>query len=468
MRLISRGRALVYRLDSWFFGSLLNIPPLRGRIRGVHAPAIGVAAFLFRSLRFWTLVWLAILIVDATLLVSSRVGVQTILQVTPAALVAVLVFAIGAVFAIIQSLVATYGVRASLLVPLHGWVAGTALRPLVLLITALLLAGQVPDQGHPASALTAGASVIVLATAAATLAAAVALPSAFTTFLAPVNFGGIVLENVRLYFESEALGMVGFRLGLLEQMLVASLRRGDNVGSKVAVNSLMDMHRAYVGTVGAHPANRQYTYNDGSTVTGWFGSELGTALSRGGEEYLRTPGSEDVYVAIADALHIAGVDYACNGLTEEADAIISAQLRLATSIHQMGPSGVVNNWSAAAPGLAAIEQAAEQNGQLQIAIEALSAWCVATSYVATRWERVHPHWLDGVRSFGAAAPFDAAADRILSESYLQMWAIKMPLGPFLVVGNLAQAKEAFENRDDPAFVPAPFREEPAESDDPDA
>ena len=397
--------------------------------------------------------------IDPRLMVSSRSGLETLLQVTPAVLVAVLVFAVGSAFAIIQAVVSNYGMRAALLVPIDAGVTTTALRPLAILVVSLVMSGQVPDAGRPAATIAAAAATVVLATLSSILAAIVALPSAFASFLAPVNFGNKATADAEFYFRTRALGMVGFRLGLLEQMLVGSLTRDDAVSAGAAIAALGRVHWLYVAVAIDDPAIREYTYDDGSTIVGWFGINVGEALGRAGEAWLASPSSEDLYVKLADSLLEAGRSFAIRGFDEEADAIVMAQIRLGTSVHQAAPSGVVNTWAAAATGLAWIEAAAETAGRRELAVRALAAWCVTTSYVQTHFHApLHPEWPLGIATFGPAAPFDDAADLILSEPYGRRFGTKMPLGPVPVVGNLAQAKEAYEQqRNAPDYVPPPVQ-----------
>lgn len=453
-RWLARARSL----DSTALGWAALHSPLSRLLRPAHLPLWRIGGWLYRYVRWWLLVWFAVWQIDPRLMVSSRSGLETLLQVTPAVLVAVLVFAVGSAFAIIQAVVSTYGMRAALLVPIDAGVTTTALRPLAILVVALVMSGQVPDTGRPAATLAAAAAIVVLATLSSILAAVVALPSAFASFLAPVNFGNKATADADFYFRTRALGMVGFRLGLLEQMLVGSLARNDAVSAGAAIAALGRLHWLYVAIAIDDPAIREYTYDDGTTIVGWFGINVGEALGRAGEAWLASPGSEDVYVKLADSLVEAGRSFAIRGFSEEADAIIMAQIRLGTSVHQAAPSGVVNSWAAAATGLAQIEAAAEEAGRSDLAVRALAAWCLTTSYVQTHFHApLHPEWLFGIATFGPDAAFDGAADLILSGPYAQRFGTKMPLGAVAVVGNLVQAKEAYEQRDAPNHAPPPLR-----------
>ena len=449
--------------DVALLGFVATRSPLSRLIRPDRLPILKMVVWLYRYVRLWLLVWVAVWLIDPRFVVSSRAGVQTLLQVTPAVLVAVLVFAVGAAFAIIQAVVATYGMRGALLVSIDPLVATTVLRPLVVLFAALLMSGQVPDAGRPAAAVAAAGATVVLATLFCIVVAAMTLPAAFAAFLAPVNFGRKATADVDYYFRTGALGMVGFRVGLLEQMLTSSLRRGDAVGAGGAIGALGRLHWAYIAAVPDHPSIREYTYDTG-TVVGWFGIEVSEALARCGEVWLASRTSEDLYVKLADALSETGQSFARRGLQEEADAIIMAHIRLATSIYQVSAIGVVNSWVAAAPGLAAMEAVAEETGHESIAVPALAAWCLATSYIQTQFGRpLHPDWVRGIHTFGPNAPFDAAALLILSPGYTARLGAKMPMGPVHVIGNLAQAKDAHEHRDDVDYVPMPLR--PVDNDD---
>jgi hypothetical protein len=66
-------------------------------------------------------------------------------------------------------------------------------------------------------------------------------------------------------------------------------------------------------------------------------------------------------------------------------------------------------------------------------------------------------WREGIAAFGPDPPFDAAITVVLSEDYVRRYGSKMPMGPNQVGGNLLQAKEAHEHRDDPGYVPPMYR-----------
>jgi hypothetical protein len=149
---------------AWFValgGFLLVNPRRRGGARGA---IFGLGLAVLRFCAFWAFVWVVIWRVDPTLLVGSRSGLQTVLQVHPATTVALLVLVLGSLFVVVQIVVQLWGTRAPIMVGLDGLVQMLVARPLIVVSVALAIAGQVPDTAPPPDAVEAAAAVLILAT----------------------------------------------------------------------------------------------------------------------------------------------------------------------------------------------------------------------------------------------------------------------------------------------------------------
>ncbi|UUY02189.1 hypothetical protein LRS13_15880 [Svornostia abyssi] len=139
----------------WLLGGFLlsRDPALNAGPTGVRMRTL---LYVLRFVLAWVVVWALTWELAPTWLLASRTGLQTLLQVIPATVVAVLVLVLGSLFVMAQVTTTLWGSRAPLMLTLDFEVHTMVARPLVLAVASILLAGQVPDTGEPTALVTAG------------------------------------------------------------------------------------------------------------------------------------------------------------------------------------------------------------------------------------------------------------------------------------------------------------------------
>jgi hypothetical protein len=100
-----------------------------------------------------------------TWLVGSRAGLQTLLQVIPAAVIALFALAFAALFVIVQQVASVFSSRAPLVLLLDQRLQYLIARAIILAGAALLLGGQVGDIHQPSTWTTAAVATLTLAAA---------------------------------------------------------------------------------------------------------------------------------------------------------------------------------------------------------------------------------------------------------------------------------------------------------------
>jgi ABC-type transport system involved in multi-copper enzyme maturation permease subunit len=105
------------------------------------------------------ILWCAFWLFAPDLLVGSTAGMQTLAEAIPALIVALFIFVLGAVFAVAQVTINSYGQRGVLVLVEDVLFVTPVVRLLVLAVAALLLGALIPDDTPaPAPWLTAGFS----------------------------------------------------------------------------------------------------------------------------------------------------------------------------------------------------------------------------------------------------------------------------------------------------------------------
>jgi len=319
---------------------------------------------------------------------------------------------------------------------------------------ALLLAGSVPDHGPPSHGLTAGATTTALAAASTVVTSAALLPALLLRYTAPFNFVGLVVDDTHTYLSAGLVDMVVFRVGLLAEMLRASVRRGDSTSIAAALSGLRRLQTGYIAAAAENPAARFHTYETGEQIEGWLGDPLRGALVRAAEEGMVGNIAEEDSDQIGVALREATVDAIRAGQRKEARELIQGPFQLGVSVYQVVGSGVINVYLKSPEGLVLAEQAAEEAGEVELATEALAAWAVVTSYAQTQFGMdLHPLWVETVGELGSQPPWHAAAELVMSQEFLRRWMNKMPQGPDAVVINLQLAAYFSEHGEFPSSPP---------------
>lgn len=245
---------------------------------GYRGAATRLVLMLVRYVVTWVLAGLLLWWIHPTAFVGSRTGLQTALQVLPAVVVAVFVLILGSVAVVAQMASATWGTRAPVLLTMDDRFQQLVLRPVVLLIAVLLLAGQVPDApSDPAEAVTAAAGALALATAVLT-ARATYVPAFVIRTIAPRNFPQFVIEDTWRELCDGSTELVVLRVGILDEMLKMSLRREDSVSLWMSLEAGSHLVDTYLECLEAQPGIRTHTVDDGSRREDWLAEDLTRSL----------------------------------------------------------------------------------------------------------------------------------------------------------------------------------------------
>jgi hypothetical protein len=128
-------------------------------------------------------------------LVGSRAGVQTLLQVIPAAVIALFALAFAALFVIVQQVASAFSNKAPLVLLLDVRLQYLIAKAIILAGATLLLGGQVPDVRHPSPWTTAAVATLTLAAAQLTLSYGRAVQVLGLEYSMPRTFVGRVVRS---------------------------------------------------------------------------------------------------------------------------------------------------------------------------------------------------------------------------------------------------------------------------------
>jgi hypothetical protein len=433
---------------AWFFvtgGWVLGNPRNNAGVRGVM---VRLTLMLVNYTLFWTLVAVAIWALAPTVLVESRAGLQTAVQVLPATVVAILVLTLGSLFVIAQTTTATWGTRAPIMLISDNEVARMTGRPLVLASASLLLSGQVPDSGEPAHLVLAAVAALMLATvrlfaSVATLAAALVqrytLPRAFPQYL---------VEDIDRELEGGELDFLVSRAPMLGEMARMSLRRGDSI----ALDHTLEATRLYQVKIAEAseetPALRRYRTVEGAVRDGWLAEDLTTAMVRVGEEALTGSAPASDLQRIAVTLGTLASNFVRTGDQGGARRSLDGLIELGTSAHQVGQVGAINYYDEPAFQLAFVEGVAEASDLPDVAAHALAGWALCSAYPVFHFQApAHPLMAASITALGPDPPWQGARSLVESQAWQRAWANKQYHGPDPVIELLDGARPAWEARE---------------------
>jgi hypothetical protein len=415
-------------------GWLRIIPGLRSGGGGVTT---NLFLFVVHYLAFWAAVWWLQWCgltdawdASATWFVDSRAGLQTALQVLPATIVAILVFALGAIFVVAQLAITAYGQRAAVLLGLDGEVHTLIVRPVVLGAGALLLAGQVPDRGDPSSAVTAAVATLVIATVVMIFASAATLGVILSRYTAPRGFPLHVVDPVGNELADGSTDLVVLRGPLLGEALKLALRRGDTISAIAILEAYRSFVDQYLAALQVQPSVRSHTTDDGSERQHWLAEDVVSSLVSAGGDGLKFMAPETDVQAVGRTLGGVAENFMRAGEDDDARICMEGLIELGTSSHQITPGGAVNFYGQPAAALAALEAVAEALGKPDLAEYALAGWLLTIAYPAFHFRAPrHPEWDWCIQALGPNPPWAAAKARVQSPEWTHTWANKQYKGP---------------------------------------
>jgi hypothetical protein len=451
MRLIRFVRTLRSRAISRItFAAVIRVwPEIPGeRVVLVATLVNTTVGFALNLVTLWFVVWL----VSPGLLGSTAAGMESLAQTIPATIVALFVFTLGALVGIAQLSINAYGHRAALMLVEDPVVAVSVIRPLVLAVAALLLAGQVPDSGAPDELVTSGFSALALLTIIVIVRSVGLLGATLLRYTAPLTFSEMVVSDVQDHLSIGAVRLVRWKVPMFEEMAKLAIRRGDSAALGSALQGLSGVVDAYVVATAVCPEARGMPFDDIDqpyAMYGWLGQDLREVLVRIGEDTLRQSApSEDSDHAV-DRLEAATVSMLEVHLFVEAKTLINGLIALGCTTHQVG-SNYVNVMVRPAPALARIVLKASAVGSPHLAAYALAGWALLMAYLDGHFGTPdqplgkHPNWLPGLLAMGSAPPWDEAAQMIASPKWQTRWANQIKLGPDFVLLLLTFAQQTHD------------------------
>jgi hypothetical protein len=438
-------------------GFLFLNPSLRGgRIGAVLRLILGAVRFI----AFWGVVWVAIWRIDETLLVGSRSGLQTVLQVLLATIVALLVLVLGSLFVLVQTMLQLWGTRASVMLGLDEQVQMLVAQPLIVASVALLIAGQVPDAGPPAGGIDAAAAVLVLAAIRILFKAATAMPALTQKYTLPRGFPQYVIRDVGREFASKDLGLVVMRVSLLTEMLRLAIDRGDSVAVASVFEALGTFHRVYLDAVALAPELRDYLISNGQDPVrreGWFAEDLAAGLVAAAEDGLQRGRPARDLNGIAVSAGTFAVQSVQAGQYNDAAIGIDALTQMGT-LTQQQVSGFTTAFTEPAFQLSVVEASAEKAGHHDVAAEALAGLALLVGYPvwAFRLGQPHPYVVICLHTIGPAPPWALVEKMLASDGWLQRWANKIKTRE-IVLEFLEYLRQGFAVRSNEAQLAVWFR-----------
>lgn len=429
-----------------FFGTgawvLIAFPRLNASSGGVLARLV---LSVWRYALTWTAVWAALWWLGPTVLVGSRAGAETALQVLPAVIVAVLVLSLGSLFVIAQTAVSTWGTRAPVVLIEDDEVASTVTRPLVLLVAALLMAGQIPDSASPHHAVDAAIGALMLATARLIPAIATLVPAILQRYTLPRGFPQFVVARERLERELRAgeLGLIVYRGPLLGEMARLALRRGDSVAYRAALEAIDQFDEIVCNFAAADARLFGFVTDSGANRQAWLADDLTRALVALADEALkhevsgRDLNATSRSLAVIAARHLAcgddaGFRLCVDGLAEMATTHV--QISSATTNLNSEPVGQLS-W---------LEAEAETADERDAAAHTIAAWALGASYARFHiGVEQHPLYDRSIRNFGPQPPWEEALMLIVDDSggWLRQWANKTRGNEVEVIAEILAAAE---------------------------
>lgn len=357
-------------------------------------------------------------------LVSSVNGIQTALQVVPAAIVSLFVLMLGSILVIAQQSATAHGTRAPFMVASDQRTKQLIARPLLVSVIAIVLSGTVPAADPPTAWLSAGTATLIIGTVLLYSLAGLQLLSLFLTFSAPVNYGKASLIGVAAALERNKTGLVVFRVGLLGEMLRANLRRGDGTGATAALNAMQRLIEMYFAVSAWNPQCRTHNYDSGPTV-GWIGGEVSSATTRAGAEVLSLDESEEHLVAICYTLRLLGERAIASGAQEESESAVNALMELGTCVQQLRGGGLVNCCAPATDELCALERLSMEKGDESSAVKALTGWLLIVGYRIGHLGIPEHMATTGARLLSGSPQLGRAAELVRTDEFQRRWKNKL-------------------------------------------
>jgi hypothetical protein len=362
-----------------------------------------------------------------TWFVSSRTGLQAIVQSLPTALIALFALAFATLFVAVQQVTNVFSSRAPIILASDPRVRRIVARTVLITALSLILGAIIPDPSTPPkqlpSYMTAAGTTLLIASALLIYAYGRFALVLIIDYSAPRSFVAHVVNPVSDMVSRNKVktGLILFRVPLLGQTLRYALRRDDAETFYASLEGLRIIQKLYVAATIKNPSLRNHRIAADNVREHWLSDELYRTYAGAGEEALRLQSPQHEIDLLVDYFGDATLTFVRAHQEYESKQMITGLARLTTSPYQV-TSSVTNNLVRPASTLAGVERCAEQEILPELAAFALANWAVAIAYPQAHFGiTYHPLFEEGVRRFGPHPPWMAAIELVHDPGWTQQW-----------------------------------------------
>src|ERR1035441_9234724 len=267
--------------DGRFFFESLNpkaVPVIDPVSDVLEAPSPLAAELLIQS--WWIPTWL----------VSSRTGLQTLVQDLPPVVIALFALGFATLFVAVQQVTNVFSNRAPLILVSDVRVRRIVAQTVIIAASSLFLGAVISDSPKPLSAyMTAAGTTILMASIYLIYSYGLFASLLIVEYGAPRAFVKNVLIPVFAMIQQNKIktGLVLFRVPLLGQTLRYALRRDDAETVYASLEGLQTLQKIYVEATLKQPALRSHKITETNIREGWLADELYRTYVGACEEALR-------------------------------------------------------------------------------------------------------------------------------------------------------------------------------------
>lgn len=389
-----------------------------------------------------------------TWFVSSRAGLQALVQSLPTALIALFALAFATLFVAVQQVTNVFSNRAPLILASDVRVRRIVARTVLITAASLLLGAITPDPPKPLPAyMTATGTTLVVASALLIYSYGRFSYLLIIDYSTPRSFVNHVVNPVLNMVKRNKVitGLVVFRVPLLGQTLRYALNRDDAETLYASLDGLQTLQKTYVQAAVKDPSLRSHRLSAKDVREGWLADELYRTFVGVCEEALRLQTPQHEIDEIVDAFADATFTFISAHQESESRQMMTGLAQLTTSPYQVAPA-VTNYMTRPASSLAKAERVAEDESQTFLASLALANWAVAISYPQIHFGYTyHPLFEEGVRFFGDHPPWQAAIACIQDPSWALQWANQLQNRLDLPVSMLELARDLHEGPESDSY-----------------
>jgi hypothetical protein len=361
-----------------------------------------------------------------TWLISSRTGIQTVVQALPAALIALFALAFATLFVAVQQVTNVFSNRAPLILASDVRVRRIVRRTVLITASSLVLGSVIPDASNKPlpTYITASGTTLLVASALLIYSYGRFSYLLIVDYSAPRSFVDHVVSPVvdMIHKNKVQTGLVLFRVPLLGQTLRYALRRDDAETIYASLEGLQTLQKLYVEASVKQSRLRDHQLGENKVRKAWLADELWRIYVGVAEEALRLQAPQHEIDEIVDFFADAAYTFITACQEPESRQMMTGIARLATTPYQVMPN-VTNYMTKPASALAVAESFAETAGQTSLASFALANWAVAIAYPQVHFGvSYHPLFREGVNFVGERPPWESAIELTRDPSWSIQWA----------------------------------------------